>query len=144
MSNLIQIKRKTSAGAPTPASLSTGEMCYVLADKKLYIKNNDGTVTLVNADPSGFSMTTVEVDLGSVANVSGEFEVTGLTGLTPGLAVLITQAPGPYTGKGTLEDEAADMCIANGYVKNATTIKVFWHAVNCVLKGNIKFNYKIL
>lgn len=53
MSNIIQIKRKTSPGAPSPATLATGEMCYVLPDKQLYVKNNDNTVTIVNAGGSG-------------------------------------------------------------------------------------------
>jgi len=48
MANPITIKRKTSAGAPSPASLQTGEFCYVLPDKKLYIKNDDNTVSPVN------------------------------------------------------------------------------------------------
>jgi hypothetical protein len=48
MSNSLQIKRKTTAGAPAPATLQTGELCYVLPDKKLYVKNDDNTVTQVN------------------------------------------------------------------------------------------------
>lgn len=60
MANTIQIKRKTTTGAPTPAALQTGELCHVLPDKKLYIKNDDGTTTQINpvitagtAAPSG-------------------------------------------------------------------------------------------
>jgi hypothetical protein len=45
MPNVILVKRKVSAGAPSPASLQTAELCYVLPDKKLYIKNLDATVT---------------------------------------------------------------------------------------------------
>ncbi len=53
MSNTIQIKRKTTSGAPSAGSLATGELCYVLPDKQLYVKNNDNTVTLVNGGGSG-------------------------------------------------------------------------------------------
>lgn len=48
MANTITIKRKTSAGAPSPASLQTGELCLVVPDKQVYIKNSDGTVTVLN------------------------------------------------------------------------------------------------
>lgn len=58
MSNTIQVKRKTSAGAPSPASLQTGEMCYVLPNKTLYVKNDDNTVTLVNSS-GGAGLTTI-------------------------------------------------------------------------------------
>jgi hypothetical protein len=102
------------------------------------------TIIKANGGSGSFSMTTVEVSLGATAMSSGEFEISGLAGLTPGATVLINQAPGPYTGKGTLADEAGDMCVANGYVKNSTTIKVHWSAVDCVLRGNIKFIYKIV
>lgn len=62
MTNTIQVKRKTTTGAPAPASLAVGEHCYVLPEKKLYIKNLDGSITLLNqtitsgtAAPSGGS-----------------------------------------------------------------------------------------
>lgn len=60
MSNKIKIKRKTTPGAPSSSALDTGEMCLVVPDKKVYIKNDDDTVTLLNnlitsgtAAPSG-------------------------------------------------------------------------------------------
>jgi hypothetical protein len=48
MSNVIQVKRKTTTGVPAAASLAVGEQCYVIPDKDLYIKNQDGTLTLIN------------------------------------------------------------------------------------------------
>lgn len=48
MANTILIKRKTPTGAPSPASLQTGELCLVVPDKQVYGKNADGTVTLLN------------------------------------------------------------------------------------------------
>lgn len=48
MANTVQVKRKTTTGAPTPAALATGELCHVLPDKKLFIKNADNTVTQIN------------------------------------------------------------------------------------------------
>jgi hypothetical protein len=48
----------------------------------------------------------VEVDLGSSPIFSGSFVITD-SSFTPTSRVLVWQAPGPYTGKGTLADEAA-------------------------------------
>jgi D-alanine-D-alanine ligase-like ATP-grasp enzyme len=51
------------------------------------------------------------------------------------------QAAGPYTGKGTLADEAEmDMVSVKAYVADATTIQCFWQAPQAVI-GNFKFNY---
>jgi hypothetical protein len=53
----------------------------------------------------GGSLTTVEVNLGATAKTGGSFTITDAT-ISPTSKVLIVQAPGPYTGKGTLADEA--------------------------------------
>jgi hypothetical protein len=50
------------------------------------------------------SATTIEVNLGS-ANFTGKFTITNAN-ISPSSKVLVWQAPGPYTGKGTLADEA--------------------------------------
>lgn len=87
------------------------------------------------------ALNSVEINLGSVKR-SGKFTITS-SGLTPGKSVMIQQAMGPYTGKGTLADEAEmDMIIATGVVTNSTTITCHWSSHNRV-KGNIKFNYII-
>ena len=44
MANVIQIKRKTTAGAPSLAALAVGEMCIVLPDETLYLKKDAGTL----------------------------------------------------------------------------------------------------
>lgn len=54
----------------------------------------------------GASATTVEVDLGAVAAFMGRFTITDAA-ITATSKVLCWQAPGPYTGKGTLADEAS-------------------------------------
>jgi len=98
---------------------------------------------LLNAPAGSLSFSTIEKNLGVKATYSGSFDITGLAGLTPGDPVLIQQATGPYTGKGTLADESEDMVIANGYVLDAATIRVYWQAVKSPVIGNIKFNYSI-
>jgi len=98
---------------------------------------------LLNAPAGSLSLITIEKNLGAKATYSGSFDITGLAGLTPGDPVLIQQATGPYTGKGTLADESEDMVIANGNVLDAATIRVYWQAVKSPVMGNIKFNYSI-
>lgn len=57
------------------------------------------------AGGGGGSATTVEVDLGSTATFQGKFTITD-AGISKSSKVLVWQAPGPYTGKGTRADEA--------------------------------------
>lgn len=59
MPNTILIKRKTTTGAPAPASLQVGELCFVAPDKQVYIKNTDETLTLLNG--AGGAAVTVEL-----------------------------------------------------------------------------------
>lgn len=89
-----------------------------------------------------FTLTTVEVNIGSNPRRSGAFGITG-TGLTPGKPVFIQQAVGPYTGKGTLEDEAEmDQVNVTALVEDATNIIAYWTSTYDV-RGNLKFNYII-
>lgn len=117
----------------------------------ILIKTNTGmtgdrTFNLPDSDTqlgggTGLSLSTVEMDLGSVPVLSGTFDITGLSGLTPGRPVLIQQAVGPYTGKGTLADECEDLVRITGYVVDSTTIRAHWNSHPFFVKGNVKFNY---
>lgn len=80
MSNIIKIKQKSTTGAPSAGSLQTGEMCYVLPDKALYIKNSDNTVTLVNPPVDVFPVDWTYVKLASDFSTSSAsaVDVTGL------------------------------------------------------------------
>lgn len=84
-----------------------------------------------------------EVNIASLPpKLSGSFDIT-TSGLTIGKPVLINQAVGPYTGKGTRSDEAEmDVLTATAEVISATIIRVYWHSIYPVL-GNFKFNYLI-
>lgn len=44
MANVIQIKRKTTTGAPTLGALAVGEGCLVIPDNTLYYKKDAGTL----------------------------------------------------------------------------------------------------
>lgn len=84
-------------------------------------------------------VSTIEVNLGSLPRRSGRFTITGIT-LTIGKPVLIQQANGPYTNKGTRADEAEmDHVIVSGKVISATVIECFWKSPTWV-KGKFKFD----
>lgn len=70
------------------------------------VADTGGKTTVTVSGGGGSSATTVEVDLGSTAKTSGKFTITD-AGISSSSKVLCWQAPGPYTGKGTLADEAA-------------------------------------
>lgn len=44
MANIIQIKRKTTTGAPSLLQLSVGEFCFVVPDEALYLKKDASTI----------------------------------------------------------------------------------------------------
>ena len=48
MSNIIQIKRKNTPGAPAVSSLADGEMCLVVPDGDLYMRSDATTLILIN------------------------------------------------------------------------------------------------
>jgi hypothetical protein len=63
--------------------------------------------------------------------------------MTIGKPVLIQQAVGPYTGKGTLADEAEDQVSVTASVVSAVSIQAYWQAVASPIVGNVKFNYAV-
>lgn len=89
------------------------------------------------------SLVIVEVNLGTQPIFSGTFDIT-VTGLTIGRTIIIDQACGPYTGKGTLADEAEmDTVIVTGYIFSSTIIRCYWNSPTLV-GGNIKFSYQVI
>ena len=109
--------------------------------------NAKGLVTAVStvavSGGGGLSFTTVEVNLGSTSTTSGLFTIA-VAGMTVGKPVLITQAIGPYTGKGLLGDDATmDRVDVVGSVTTSTTITCHWVSTTGPILGNFKFNYAI-
>ena len=89
-----------------------------------------------------FTLLETEVNLSSSPRRNGNFDVVG-AGMTIGKPVMMYQAVGPYTGKGTLADEAEmDQVLVAASVTSATNIKAYWTS-NYDVRGNIKFNYII-
>ena len=104
-------------------------------------RRGDGTWA-VPAGGAGLSLTEVEKNLGTTPKRAGKFSITS-SGLTTGKHILITQANGPYTGKGTLTDEAEmDAITATGKVTSATNIECYWRSPTKV-RGNVKFAYAV-
>lgn len=88
-------------------------------------------------------MNVVEVDLGSTPRRSGSFQLT-TTGLTADQHVVIEQVNGPYTGKGTLADEAEmDQISVTGQAISSTVIQCYWTSPTLV-KGSFKFAYTLV
>lgn len=96
-----------------------------------------------NGSGSSTAPSTVEVDLGADLLASGTFDITGLSGLTPGQPVFIQQAPGPYTGKPYPDEAELSPLWVVGYVFDATTIRCYWNALNGTVNGNFIFLYEV-
>jgi hypothetical protein len=97
------------------------------------------------AAPAGGApvLTLVEKSLlaSPAARRNGSFQITGLSGLTVDQPVYIQQANGPYTGKGTRQDEAEmDQLTVTAKVLSATAIQCYWES-NHRVRGNFKFSY---
>lgn len=141
----------TDAGAN--ASIAVGFQNQ-LANKVLAGPTGGGAAApsfraLVSADlPGGAGapvLAVAEVSLGAVPSCrrSGRVQITGLAGLTIGKDVLVQQAAGPYTGKGTRADEAEmDAVSFVGKVTSAATIDLFW-ASRYRVRGNVKVVYLV-
>jgi hypothetical protein len=109
----------------------------------------------------GFSVTEIEQNLGSTPAWRGKFTITD-AGIDAASRVLVWQAPGPYTGKGTLADESEMDWIQCHTVPGAGSAVVHWRSVQGFsgdqghvnmksgvakvigrVRGNIKFHYTI-
>ena len=97
----------------------------------------------VSGGGGGATLVEVEVDLSTTKpRDSGSFTIAS-SGLTAGKMVAIQKANGPYTGKGTLSDEAEmDSVQVTGKVTDATTIQCYWSS-STLVKGNHKFHYLV-
>lgn len=139
------------SGAGTTASP------YAISSSQTNITGNAGTATALQTSrningvafdgtaditvPALISLSTVEKNLGNNPRRDGKFTITGLSGLTIGKPVNISQAVAPYTNKGTRADEAEmDGLIVKAVVTAVDTITAYWNSATRV-KGNFKFNY---
>jgi hypothetical protein len=95
---------------------------------------------------TAFTMTTIEVDLGSIPLYSGTFTFA-IAASTVNKPILIQQKVGLYTGKGTLTDESEmDVVQVSARVSDTGTVaEAFWTcSPKCgPVAGNIQFAYAV-
>lgn len=85
-----------------------------------------GTTLNASGGGGGASATTVEVNLGATATWRGRFTITD-AGISPTSKLLVWQAPGAYTGKGTRADEAEMQPVSIITTNSASgTATVYW------------------
>jgi len=128
--------------AELPAAPPDGTRGYDRAGNTRYIFQDGAWVAEPGGGGSALTLITVEINLGSSPRRNGKFNITG-SGLTAAKAVLIQQAVGPYTGKGSRVDEVEmDDIVVAGKTTSTTNIECYWQAVSPVA-DNIKFNYVV-
>jgi len=95
----------------------------------------------IAATAGAVDLTQFEKNLTSIPSRSGSFHITDAA-LVAGELFMVTQAPGPYTGKGTLEDEAEmDQLTACGFIDaGGGGATIYWNSPLFV-KESFKFNY---
>lgn len=110
---------------------TNGDVLEILTDAL----EHNGSQVLTRAD-----VRTAEVDVGSSPRFSGKFTLTDAD-IASTSKLLVTLAPGPYTGKGTLADEA-EMYGGISFSADPTngSATVYWGCPSRV-RGNIKVNY---
>lgn len=79
---------------------------------------------------AGGSWTAFTQDLG-VAQTSGTFDVTGLSGLTADTPVLVTQTAAAIASKGDARDEPEmDTILVTAYALGTTSFRAYWFSAN--------------
>lgn len=126
-------------GTGTDASMRPDEMAMLIYDNVtsrwcVFAKSYTSSAAAVD-------LTQIEQDLGTVALRSGSFTLTDAA-LLAGELLIITQAGGPYTGKGTREDEAEmdGLTVMGTIAAGGGSALIYWNSATYVL-GKFKFNY---
>lgn len=134
------VKIRFSATAPPTAVDPNGS--FAITPTGIYSRQAGAWVLVGGAVAAGLTLTTTEVNIGSIPHKAGTFNIAS-AGLTVGKPVLVSQANGPYTGKGSRSDEAGmDHLSVGGKVTSATNIECFWSSPTFV-KDNFKFDWAV-
>lgn len=84
-----------------------------------------------------------EADLGDEAVMEGSFTIMDAD-ITADSQVVVLQAAAPYTGKGTLPDEALMDQVMAFAVPGSGSATVYWRALSYArLKGFVRFDYTV-
>lgn len=137
---------EVTSGVLAPARLGTG------TPTGAKFLRDDGAWETATASPTA---TTVEVNLGGTAVRTGRFTITDAS-ISGSSKVMCWQAPGPYTGKGTLADEAAmQPVLVTAVVPGSGQAVVHWRTPSSyvytargvshrgLVRGNVKFLYSV-
>ena len=81
MANTIQIKRKTTSGAPNVSSLADGELCLVVPDQQVYQRINGSTLLLIKG--SNDAGVVVHGSTAGTARPSGYAQITWIGSVDP-------------------------------------------------------------
>lgn len=104
----------------------------------------DGTTGKLIADggpvPTGATATEIEQDLGATAATAGRFSFADAA-VSATSKIIMWQAPGPYTGKGTLADEAEmQPVLVSSAVPGSGTVTVLWRTPEIVVSRSVVAN----
>lgn len=132
-----------SGSSITSGTVAIARIASGTPDGTKFVRD-DGTLAVPAGGGGGGSptYTAFTQDLGA-ARRSGTFDITGLSGLTADKPVAVMQSAAPIASKGDSRDEPEmDHISATGYVLDATTIRVYWHA-SAVVVGTYAFAYMV-
>lgn len=102
---------------------------------------NVNTLITTVAGLGGLSLTNFIQNIGP--GTSGNFTLTGLSGLTADKDVIAVQTAQPIPSKGGARDEfEMDNIELTGYVVDATSIKFYWNASG-IVGGDYAFAYQV-
>jgi len=95
-----------------------------------------------SASAGSFALTNFTQDLGA-GDSAGNFDITGLAGLTVDKNVLVVQTAQKIASKGDARDEfEMNPILTTGYVVDAATIRVYWNCDDIVV-GIYAFAYMV-
>ena len=121
---------------------TTGDTSNALATD-LFVANAIAAYTVAHP-PITNTINTTTANLGTIPCTSGTFNITGLSGLTPGVVVMVNLSPdqSSITGDFSYDVIEMDPIIATGICISTSTIQVNWSCLTGVL-GSYNFNYWI-
>ena len=128
----------------TPSGSGTGDVVGPGSAVSGNLAVFDGTTGKLIADggpvPTGATATEIEQDLGATAATAGRFSFADAA-VSATSKIIMWQAPGPYTGKGTLADEAEmQPVLVSSAVPGSGTVTVLWRTPEIVVSRSVVAN----
>jgi hypothetical protein len=146
----ITIKNEDAAASPEFRILNSAGGDIVLQQNEwvfIWRDNITSRWRAIKGNQLGAIRTVNDVDFGTPFKYSGLVTVSGASlGLVLGRPIWVTQGPGPYTGKGSLADEAEmDQFVAVASTRSVmglgTVMDMYWHTVDGPIGGNFNIQF---